>query len=120
VKLKFPFWQVLAIPMLFIALGNISNQAVLIANHGKFPVMVNEAQQMKYEQQSQSLDLPGQFIGDDVHAIMGPNSHLKVLADIFNLDGICSIGDLFLWAGFWLWGYAPIVWVTLLVSKHKN
>lgn len=38
---KVPYWYVLAIPLLSIALGTLSNQAVLWANGDKFPVMYN-------------------------------------------------------------------------------
>ena len=34
-------WLVL-LPLLLVLVGAASNQAVLIANHGKFPVMLNE------------------------------------------------------------------------------
>lgn len=129
-KIKIPYWQVLAIPVLFMAIGAFSNQAVLIANGGKFPTMVNEKQ--KAEHQSSTVIDTGdfkivvpvaekeesQFLGDDVHSVMGKNSHLKALADIFNVgEGIASIGDFFVMAGVWLWKFAPIVWLTLVIKK---
>jgi len=40
---RFPYWYLLVIPVLLICLGITSNQAVLVANHGKFPVMMNPA-----------------------------------------------------------------------------
>lgn len=129
-KLKIPYWQALALPVLLMAIGGISNQAVLIANGGKFPVMVNEKQKVEH-QSSTTIDkgdlkivIPvaekteSQFLGDDVHSVMGKNSHLKPLADIFNIgEGVASIGDFFVMAGVWLWGFAPIVWLTLIFRK---
>lgn len=63
------------------------------------------------------MDENGQFI-DQVHSVMGPNSRLKALADIFNLGiGIFSIGDFLILLGGWLWTFAPIAWVVLLIKK---
>lgn len=38
---KIPYWYLIAVPLLSIGLGAASNQAVLIANWDKFPVMAN-------------------------------------------------------------------------------
>lgn len=132
-KIKIPYWQIIAIPFLLIAAGTSSNQAVLIANHGKFPVMVNPVQQKEFQQKEQEdiqigpfrVEMPkspavtdSEYLGDDVHTVMGNNSRLKILADIINThDGVMSVGDVFIMAGTWLWGFAPIVWLTLVLKK---
>jgi hypothetical protein len=41
---KVPYWYLIAIPLLSIGLGAASNQAVLVANWDKFPVMLNNEQ----------------------------------------------------------------------------
>jgi len=130
---KFPYLYLLAIPLLLILLGTASNQAVLIANHGKFPVMLNEAQyshfcsapedeEMKFSVTDSSISPMsctegGQFI-DDVHSVMGKNSHLKALSDIFNLKvAIYSIGDFLLMLGYWLLSFSWISYITLVVRR---
>ena len=126
---KFPYWYLLAIPVLLFGLGIMSNQAVLVANHGKFPVMMNAAWMDKYCSLKQAdpeeiADIPaiacakgGEMI-DEVHSVMGPNSHLKVLADIFPLGrAIYSIGDGFIYLGDWLMSFAPIAWLALVLRK---
>lgn len=136
---KVPYWYLWAVPALAIFLGAASNQFVLIANHGKFPVMMNEAQVVHFcaatpEQDEFSTKRPrfsvlktsvdftscshgGQFI-DQVHSVMGPNSRLKAMSDILNLkDGIYSIGDIGIILGSWLFSFTPIAWTVLTVRK---
>lgn len=133
---KFPYWYLLAIPILLICMGVASNQAVLVANHGKFPVMLNATWMDKmcslpvantedetYDREvaripASSCKRGGEMI-DDVHSVMGPNSHLKVLADIFPVDreNIYSIGDGFIYLGSWLMSFAPIAWLALTIRK---
>lgn len=136
---KIPYWQLLAVPLLFVFLGLASNQSVLIANHGKFPVMLNERQVATFCSRESSLENAfkdkvkfsiintrasytdcssgGQFI-DNIHSIMGSNSHLKGMADIFSLgDAIYSIGDGFLFLGFWLLSFTQIAWAALTLRK---
>lgn len=48
---------------------------------------------------------------DDTHCVMTEDTHLNLLADVFDFhDSIMSIGDLLLDFGGWLWGFAPFVW----------
>ena len=100
---KFPYWYLIAVPILLLCLGITSNQAVLVVNHGKFPVAMNAADAQKWcvipegidpaDVSSASCAKGGEMI-DRVHSVMGPNSHLKALADIFPLGrAIYSIGD---------------------------
>jgi hypothetical protein len=141
-KFSFPYWKILAVPLLLFFLGAASNQAVLVANHGKFPVMLNEYREALVHKHQSAADSDeekkltknkrsfsvldtqapsdGQFI-DDVHTIMGPNSRLKILADIFDMhDGIYSIGDFLIILGMFLWQYAPITWCVLVVRKFNE
>jgi hypothetical protein len=136
---KIPYLWVIAIPVLSIFLGTASNQAVLIANWGKFPVMVNDREKAKLQARSQNddddqaihfslrdtsvtmkpgqIDDQGQFI-DDTHTVMGHNSRLKFLADYINLRiAIFSPGDGFILLGQWLMQFAPIAWLTLIIRK---
>lgn len=132
-KIKFPYWQILAIPVLLFASGFMANQAVLIANHGKFPVLLNNVQQQEAQKRTEKVvEFDGvvvgvvpdrgpadpQYLKDDYHTVMGPNSHLKILADIFNIDGVYSIGDGLIFLASWLWKFIPIVWLTLMVRKN--
>src|SRR5208282_1411341 len=230
----------IAIPLLLVLLGAASNQAVLIANHGKFPVMLNERQVMEFQSRDvvaeakidvvravrasqdateiadQRVDnkaiqadaaateraakatyqdyanvlsardagrweklqvyaaqtkvdankavaaeektetdanavapLPtnssiaksanakknfnilntsvskddvaqGQFI-DSVHSIMGPNSRLKAMADVFDLgNGIYSIGDFGIILGSYLWPFLTLFFLGLNALKFPS
>lgn len=126
---KFPYWQLLAIPVLLFGLGAGSNQIVLVANHGTFPVMVNKVDIVKMCHDAS--DVPpvlqgiacttdgkgGEYL-DPVHVIMTPESRLKPLADIFNLgDGIYSIGDFLLMLSFGMVPFAPIAWLVLTLRR---
>lgn len=134
---------VIAVPILLILLGTASNQAVLVANWGKFPVMVNDRVQAKMiararerdrEESEQSsarfsitnttvrfdarvMNDQGQFV-DDVHSVMGHNSRLKFLADYINLrTAIYSPGDGLIELGEWSWGFAPTLWIFLAARR---
>lgn len=110
--LRKTYLYVLAIPVLLIVLGAASNQAVLIANHGKFPVMLNA-------QKVAANDLkPGDVIDRRGHSVMAPEDHLKPLADIFNVgDGVESVGDFAIDLGGWTWQFAPYLWGFAVIKK---
>jgi len=126
---RFPYWYLIAVPILLICLGIGSNQAVLVANHGKFPVMANAAWVDMYcsakdaDPEELASTPPSSCVNggemlDETHSIMGPNSHLKVLADIFPLGhAIYSIGDGLLYLGFWLFSFSPYMWLALTIRK---
>ncbi len=142
---KVPYWYLIAIPLLLTFMGAASNQAVLIANGDKFPVMASEEKLQKYCQPQEASDSlsaviakalagrsaivketapdpytcsnGGEFL-DEVHVIMTPKSHLRPLADIFDMhDGIYSIGDFSLMLGEWIMGWAPLAWIVLVIRK---
>jgi len=54
---------------------------------------------------------------DDTHSVMGPNSHLKALGDIFPLGNIYSIGDAAIFLGDYLLGLGPLMWLALAIRK---
>jgi hypothetical protein len=109
----------LAIPTLLTVIGAASNQAVLIANHDTFPVLVNDAkatlilthQAGKPDTDFRFRPTPAQEVDnvvmlDEVHCLMTPQTHLNALADVFDLGSIYSIGDFSLILGDWLWAFA--------------
>lgn len=101
---------VLALPLLIGFTGAAMNQAVIAANHDKFPVMVNARNLAAHG----GADQDG--LMDDVHCVMTPSTHLNFLADWIDLrDAIYSPGDLLLELGGWLWQFAPIAWFTLII-----
>lgn len=145
---KLPYWQLIAIPVLCIALGTGLNQAVLISNGDRFPVLYNNEKihteciapkdspaPSPFALLLPSLSAPapvptgdddpdlcsngGKFFPkDDVHVIMDKDSRLKALADIFDFhDATYSIGDGFIFFGEWIWGWAPLAWLVLVIRK---
>jgi len=147
-NIKLPYWQIIAVPLLLAFSGAASNQAVLVANWGKFPVMLNSAEIQKLQSSEEEREMEqiiSAIIGqahhksiiwdsaipttaaqnansddmiDDTHCIMSKTNRLKFLADWINLGGhIASPGDLGIWLGSWLFSFAPIVWLTLVVKK---
>jgi len=132
---KVPYWQLIAVPLLLLFIGAASNQAVLIANGDKFPVLINQEQIVqactpavdKSPFDSMPLVTPsvdintcangGEFL-DDSHVIMTSKSHLNILADIFDFhDATYSIGDLLMMLGSWMRGWSFVAWVVLVIRK---
>jgi len=125
---------ILAVPLLFTALGIASNQAVLQANHDSFPVLINERKLAKYlaeDNAEQKKDDPSTWLFrpipvrttddavflDNVHVVMTKDTHLNALADVFDLGNIYSVGDFSLMLGDWLWAFAPFVFGFDAVRK---
>jgi len=122
---------ILLTPYAVFGIGAASNQAVLIANHDKFPVMLNARKLNKFMSQSAEdrlltfLGMPKEVLPapdpdgmiDDVHCVMTKPTHLNALADVFDLGSIYSIGDFALYTGEWLMTWMPFVWATTLISK---
>ena len=78
--------------------------------------MLNTAQQKMMEQDSVTLD--GVVYLDPTHIVMTNQTHLNLLADIFDSkDGIYSIGDGLLALGDWLSAFCVYVWIVLVVRK---
>lgn len=105
---------VLALPLGLILTGAGMNQAVVIANHGKFPVMENPRLV-----DNNNPDKNG--MTDELHCLMTPQTHLNWLADVFDLQSdILSPGDLFIQLGEYMWPIAKIVWLTLLLFHIRQ
>lgn len=114
-------WMLL-LPYLMIFTGAASNQAVLIANHDKFPVMVNP---VKLGHMIDSPDDAGQLIAtgqiDDLHCVMTKSTHLNALADVFDFkDANYSIGDGLIIGGSELQEPLFIMWLALIVYREKQ
>lgn len=129
---------VLLLPSTVWYTGAASNQLVIVANNGKFPVQTNPTYLAKHRlevdreiaeaqaagdggavQAIQSVDAQGML--DSVHCVMTKNTHFNLLADIFDLhSGIYSIGDFMLMLGEWLGTFCPYVWGALALMKLKE
>jgi hypothetical protein len=124
----------LAIPLLTFMLGVASNQAVLIANHDKFPVLLNDRKLAKFVEADAKEDsdffarrtMPARVVNgavmiDDVHCNMTKETHLNTLADIFDMhDAIYSVGDFLIELGSWLLGFAPVLFLFDVSRKLKE
>ena len=105
-------WVLLA-PIGFMALGGASNQAVLIANGGKFPAMATDRW---LEGHGYKVDSAGMI--DEIHCRMTSTTRLNALGDVFNLQTeIKSLGDMAIELGLWLEGFCSIVWGALVIRK---
>lgn len=123
---------ILALPLFLNLFGAGMNQAVLAANHDRFPVMLNEYKvyQRRFElevvaqsKSPEALDAQIALVAlehgylDSTHVLMGAHTHLNWLADYIDLhSAIYSPGDLILAVSEWLWSFAPIAWITLLFT----
>ena len=105
------------------------NQAVIVTNHDKFPVMLNERKAAQYLEGASKKCFFGGLVCvgsnepntdgmiDDVHCLMTPQTHLNFLADWIDLhDAIYSPGDMLLELGDFLFSYAPLVWAFCMVQ----
>jgi len=106
-------WLVL-LPYVFTGAGVASNQLVLIANHGKFPVMMNPRL---------IAQLPPDADGmiDEIHCVMTHATRLNFLADVFFMrgKGVYSVGDALLLAGVSL-SVCKFVWFGLILYRLHN
>ena len=130
--LRSSFLWILMSPYIVTGLGAASNQAVLIANHDKFPVMVNAVKLDEYTGEPK-IDIVTVLTGtpsaekpkptdaiylDDVHIMMTSDTHLNALADIFDFHStIYSIGDFGLMLGEWMQSFCPFVFLALVFKK---
>ena len=102
---------VLLLPGVCMFIGAASNQAVLISNGDKFPVLINASVISQGD-----VDANGML--DKTHCIMTHATHLNALADIIDThDAWISIGDIFIKIGLWLAAFCPFVWLALVVQK---
>ena len=119
-----------AVPLLLIFLGSASNEAVLVANHDCFPVMMNDAKINLYHNElalaaaagDEKADIANVLLEhgylDDTHVIMTADTRLNFLADWIDLrTATYSIGDLLLFLGEWLMSVATPVWFYTVVMR---
>jgi hypothetical protein len=110
----------LALPIAVENVGSAMNQAVVVANGGKFPVMEN------------SRDLDRQFVPDvngltdGTHCVMTGDTKLNFLADYIRFNGrfgpeIYSPGDILIDLGALLGGYSFFAWAVIVsVELHRK
>lgn len=104
---RIPHLLFLAVPMFIFIAGLASNQLVMIANGGQMPVLFPSGT---------CPDLSE----DAIHTCMTAASHLKFLADIFNMHAyIESIGDVLLDVGSYLMGPAFFTWCILMIKDRQ-
>ena len=107
----------LAFPYLSFGMGVGLNQAVLVANGGKFPVMVNKRAEKYFGFESDGMS-------DNVHCVMTSKTKLNFLADWINMHTVIySPGDLLIMLGDLLTGSTKAVWAALIlgdVTKRKT
>lgn len=102
---------IIALPYTIGGTGVALNQAVLIANHGKFPVMLNNRQQ-----RFQGVESDG-FM-DDYHCNMTHDTRLNALGDIFHYNAAyVSVGDMLIDIGDWLSEFCAYIWGVLVCLK---
>jgi hypothetical protein len=103
--------------------GAASNQAVLLANHDTFPVMVNNTKldEALGDDRPTPKDLAAPVMLDDIHCVMTDKTHLNFLADVFDYNGaIQSVGDLGLDFGAWFGTFAPFLWGFAMLKDAKD
>lgn len=127
---------ILLLPYGVYTLGAASNQAVLIANHDTFPVLVNDTKLADFRKPAKVVSLDD-ILGppmrpqpspvddgmiDDVHCRMTSKTHLNFLADIFDLksEGIYSIGDFLIMLSEWLSTFTFYVWGFSVIRKLQK
>jgi hypothetical protein len=103
---------ILLLPYAVGYLGTISNQAVLLANHDTFPVLMRDSAVARLLPNGQD---------DEGHVVMSDQTHLNILADIFDVkDGWVSAGDILIYIGQWLSTFCPLLWGFVIISKLKT
>lgn len=111
------------------------NQAVLVANQDRFPVMWNTYKAVKLDQDiikaTQSKDpdkaedarfdliaLEEYGYLDDTHILMSDKTKLNFLADWIDFRlATYSPGDMMIFASESLWDYFPFLWAVLICLK---
>jgi len=145
---KTMLWIIL-LPWAIFGVGVASNQLVLVANHGKFPIMETQTQtasirsvqiiriaeleqEIKDGEDSSDQDESLAEIAiletalkegmiDDVHCFMTDKTRLNWLADIFNLRiAIFSVGDGMLNAAEAMQTYCLFAWILLMSAKSAR
>ena len=106
------FLWIILVPYGFYGIGAAMNQACLIANHDKFPVLLNASRAAQFADQDGMID--------DYHCVMTPESRLKFLGDVFTWgeNSHSSIGDLLLDTGDYLDRYSMLIWLGIFLATN--
>lgn len=80
---KIPYWYLIAIPLLSIGLGTVSNQVVLWDNFDKFPVMYNAEKVHKSCQPQEASD---KMAADIIKALTGQGKTVPGKTNNLHLD----------------------------------
>lgn len=116
--LRVTFLWALLLPYVFIFAGAASNQLVIVANHGKFPVQTNAVHAKMWI--AEDSPLPDGML-DDVHCVMTDKTHLNLLADVIDLhSSVESVGDLSMELGQWLNTFAPFLYIGLATGELRK
>lgn len=90
--------------------GFFMNQAVLVANSGKFPVLISDRQAKVWEFDNEGMK-------DNAHCRMTRETRLNWLADWVNLQKVVySPGDILLSLGALMNQFAGVIWATLAIK----
>lgn len=112
--LTFYGWPLLLLPFLIMYAGVGLNQLVIAANHGSMPVAIPPC--------FADGAAPGAQL-DPVHACITPQTHLKLLSDLWITDadgGIAfeSVGDMLLMDGMAMAQPLTCVWIGLALACY--
>jgi hypothetical protein len=108
-KLRIPYWYLLAVPTFLYYLGGFFNLGVMALNHGQMPVLMP----------SDIAAATGGF--DDRHVLMTSATHLKFFCDWLNLgDGIASPGDILVWIGAATTNIGLALWAALMIKDVNS
>jgi Family of unknown function (DUF5317) len=118
-KLRKASLHILAVPMLFILLGNICNQVAINSNHGSMPALHNsESVKAFYAVGYPVTTSEGMILTDHRHSLLTEKSRFYLLCDIIEYDSVVySIGDMFLYLGEWLMHYSLAVWCYVVAAR---
>lgn len=105
------------LPYALFGVGAGLNQAVVIENHGKFPVRMNSAALIAYAKAGKVQ--PDGMI-DKVHCVMTETTKLNMFGDIFDFgDGIESVGDLLVDASSAVGGHLFMIGFVFVFFKKE-
>jgi hypothetical protein len=96
---KIPYWYLIAIPLLSIGLGTVSNQVVLWSNGDKFPVMYNAE---KIHESCTPKEASDKLAADIIKALTGQGAGTPGKTNNLHLDlsapdaNACANGGIFL------------------------
>lgn len=98
-KLKAPFWYLLAAPFVIYYAGIGLNFLAVTMNQGVMPFIPSL---MMYQQAiAAGFNLYPGMITDPIHKVMSSTDHLKLICDWIQIpgEGVASPGDICIWLG---------------------